>query len=229
MTHAELQQELAALGFYRGAIDGAFGPASKAAFLAALASGPDTPVTDDDFARAAADLGCDVAAVRAVATVEAAGAGFVDGLPKILFEPHRFCRNTSGRFSQAHPELSYQVWGTRPYPKLQSERFAQLAAAVALDVDAGLKSASYGAFQIMGENYQACGFDSPWHMVHQLSLTEGDQLAAFVNFVQANHLDSALCGREWGRFARGYNGTAYLVNHYDTKLATAYETFTRYA
>jgi hypothetical protein len=42
------------------------------------------------------DLNCDVAAIQAVAEVEARGAGFLgDGRPKILFERHKFRKYAS--------------------------------------------------------------------------------------------------------------------------------------
>ena len=54
-------------------------------------------LTDADFARAAEALNVEVAAIRAVAEVEAAGAGFIaDGRPAVLYEPHVFHRLTKG-------------------------------------------------------------------------------------------------------------------------------------
>jgi hypothetical protein len=58
-------------------------------------------------------------------------------------------------------------------------------------VDAGLSAASYGAFQILGENHKACGYATPFDFVLAMCQTEGAQLAAFVNFLKANRLDAA--------------------------------------
>lgn len=225
MTHADLQRELARLGAYKGAIDGKFGPQSRAALIAALKAGPDTPLGPEDWRRAAVALGVDTPTVRAVATVEAAGAGFEAGKPKILPEPHRFHRLTGGRFGGTHPELSYAAWGARPYPRTAGERYERLARMVALDVDAGLKAVSWGAFQILGENHAACGYLTPWAMALDLSLTEGDHIDAFVAFVRAKGLDAALRRRDWAAFARGYNGPAFRANRYDEKLRAAYNRF----
>jgi two-component sensor histidine kinase len=50
-------------------------------------------LTEEDYKRAARRLGCSVAAIKAVAEVEAPGSGFLpDGRPKILFERHIFRR-----------------------------------------------------------------------------------------------------------------------------------------
>ena len=61
-----------------------------------------TELTDEDFKRAAATLNVEVAAVRAVAEVEAAGRGFLaDGRPQILYEAHIFHRLTNGEHTGA--------------------------------------------------------------------------------------------------------------------------------
>ena len=68
---------------------------------APLAHAMPRTLTDDDFARAAKELNVEVAAIRAVAEVEAAGAGFLpDGRPSVLFEAHVFHQHTKG----AHAE-----------------------------------------------------------------------------------------------------------------------------
>ena len=41
-------------------------------------------------------------------------------------------------------------------------------------------------------------------------------------FLKANGLISKLQRHDWAGFARGYNGSAYAKNQYDTKLAVAY-------
>jgi hypothetical protein len=46
-------------------------------------------LTETDYQKAAIELGCEVAAIKAVAEVESAGGGFLSsGEPKILFERH---------------------------------------------------------------------------------------------------------------------------------------------
>jgi hypothetical protein len=222
MDHADLQRRLASLGYYAGAIDGRFGPVSKAATLACLTDGPDYGVTDSDIAQAAGLLQAEPAKIWAIYSVESSGRAFAEGRPTILFEPHRFSRSTAHRYDASHPRLSSRAWNRKLYPASQEGRWAQLLDAVALDVDAGFMSASYGGFQILGENYAACGAISPWAFAWTQSQTEGDQLAAFVRFVEARGLKSALQRGDWAAFARGYNGTAYRENRYDARLAAAY-------
>lgn len=222
MNHADLQRRLMTLGFYAGAIDGAFGPLSKAAVVRAMTEGPDYPVTAHDVRQAAALLSIDEAKVWAVYDVESSGDAFVGGRPTILFEPHRFSRATGHRFDKSHPRLSSRVWNRKLYPGSQQGRWDQLLDAVALDVDAGFASASYGAFQILGENFAVCGAPDPWSFAWRQAQTEGDQLDAFVRFVEGKGLARALRRGDWAAFARGYNGTAYRENRYDEKLAAAY-------
>ena len=57
-----------------------------------------TTLTAADFARAAKNLNVEIAAIRAVAEVEAAGAGFLpDGRPAILYEAHMFHAEIEGQ------------------------------------------------------------------------------------------------------------------------------------
>lgn len=222
MDHATLQRRLAALGYYAGAIDGKFGASSKAATLKCLTDGPDYPITSHDIAQAASSLNVDPAAIWAVYDVEAAGDAFIGGRPTILFEPHRFSRSTGHRYDVSQPRLSSRTWNRKLYPASQQGRWDQLLDAVALNVDAGFMSASYGAFQILGENFAICDAADPWSFAWRQSRTEGDQLDAFILFVKSKGLHVALQRRDWAAFAKAYNGTAFKLNAYDTRLATAY-------
>jgi len=222
VKHVDLQKRLANRGYYAGPLNGTFGPPSMGALLACLTDGPDYPITDSDVAEAARDLGVDPAKVWAVYDVESTGKPFTDGRPTILFEPHRFSKSTGHRYDRSHPHLSSRTWNRKLYPASQKGRWDQLLEAVALDVDAGFMSASYGGFQILGENYAVCDAPDPWSFAWRQSRTEGDQLAAFVHFVAGRGLKGALQRGDWAAFAKGFNGTAYRENRYDEKLAAAY-------
>jgi hypothetical protein len=225
MTIQDLQNELAKRGFYTGRIDGKYGDGTRSALLACLKAGPDTPLTNNDIVSSANALGVSPAHIQTIVAVEAAGAGFFNGLPKILFEGHIFSRLTNGRFNASHPRLSYPRWDKSKYPKTQEGRYAQLLDAVALDPDAAFSAASYGAFQILGSNYKVCGYGSAFDFVLAQCETEGEQLKAFVGFVKGNKLDDELRTNNWAGFARGYNGPAYRENAYDVKLANAYQRY----
>ena len=74
----------------------------------------------------------------------------------------------------------------------------------------------------MGANFAVAGFGDVESFVTAMCNSEGDHLAAFVNFVKTNHLDDELRRRDWAGFARGYNGPSFAKNKYDTKLANAF-------
>lgn len=182
-------------------------------------TGPAKRFDDKAIEAAAKKLGCAVAAVRAVIDVESRGGFFADGRPKILYERHYFCRLTKGKYDPRHPDISNKKFGGYKGGPAEYER---LSRAIALDRDAALRSASWGAFQIMGDNCKLAGFKNVEDFVAAMVAGEPQQLDAFVNFVKATNLDDELRRLDWVGFARGYNGPAYKVNKYDEKLAAAY-------
>lgn len=180
------------------------------------------PLADADVQTIAGYLGCQVAAVRAVLAVEAAGKGFDSkGRPKMLFEPHVFYRNLLGakRDEAVRQGLAYSKWGMKSYP---ADSYPRLVAAMAIDEPAALKAASWGLGQVLGENYAAAGFANPHEMVLAMTRSEGAQLYAMARFIVTKGLQSKLRTFDWAGFARGYNGVGYKKNAYDTKLASSY-------
>jgi len=182
-------------------------------------SGPATPMTDSDIERAAAEIGCAVAAVRAVVEVESKSGFLPDTRPVILFERHYFSRLTGGKYDASNPGISNPSWGGYGTSASQYDR---LADAIKLDRKAALKSASWGAFQIMGENHKAAGYDDVESFVAAMVKSEAAHLDAFVKFVKKKGLADELVRRDWAGFARGYNGAQYAANKYDTKLEAAW-------
>lgn len=179
-----------------------------------------------DFARAAAALNCPIAAVKAVCQVEAPGGGFdAAGLPRILFEGHKFSSFTDRRFDEKYPTISYPQWTRKFYAKDNAGEHLRLALAAGLDREAALKSASWGKFQIMGFNFAAAGFTTLQAFINAMYASEGAQLDAFIAFIKHEGLADELREQRWADFARRYNGPAYAANQYDTKLAKAFATF----
>src|ERR1700730_9648876 len=120
-------------------------------------------ITDNDFQAAAKTIGCEVAVIHSVESVESGGAGFLkDGSVVILFEPHIFWKELlkRGIDPKAHvsgnEDILYPVWGTKPYGPV-TEQWSRLNRAMQIHREAALCSASWGRFQIMGFNYTACG------------------------------------------------------------------------
>lgn len=186
------------------------------------------PLNRSDFEDDANRLGCDVAAIMAVAQVESVGGGFdPEGFPKTLFEGHWFYRLTKGKFAAAHPTLCFPKWTKAYYGKSWHEEKARLGQAILLDRSAALQSASWGMFQIMGFNHAYCGHKTVQQFVTAMCKDENAQLAAFTEYVANSGLADELRARDWHRFARAYNGPEYQKNNYAEKLAAAYAKFSK--
>ena len=187
-------------------------------------------ITEADYQHAARELGVSVAAVKAVAEVESRGAGMLpSGRPKVLFEAHHFSRLTGGAHDKSHPGLSSPRWNQALYGAGGEHQWRRLDAAMQLDSEAALKSASYGRFQILGSNHRLAGFKDAKSFVDAMGRGEGEQLRAFVNFVKNQpRMHSELQREDWAGFARLYNGSEYERNQYDRKLATAHDKFDKW-
>jgi hypothetical protein len=188
---------------------------------------PLTILTNDDFARAAKALDVEVAAIRAVAEVEAAGQAFLpNGKPVILYEAHIFHQHTKGAHANAKDRngvaLSSPRWDRALYGGASNQHL-RYEEARKLNPDAANKACSWGMFQIMGANHKVCGFDNSQSFVDAMwTGGAGAHLDAFVKFIQGNKLDGALRRKDWAAFAKGYNGPSYAQNAYDKKMAAAY-------
>jgi hypothetical protein len=194
------------------------------------------PITQADFQAAADALGVPVAAVRAVTEIEAPGGGFDKAdQPRILFEGHIFHKLTGGRFSAEHPNISYAKWANH-YAKgkdadaRNAGEHQRLAEAAGLARAAALMSASWGRFQILGENYAMAGFATLQDFINAMYESEAKQLQAFVEFVQHDRggkgwkaLKAAVATGVWTPFAEFYNGAAQAEHQYDKRLAAAFK------
>lgn len=182
-------------------------------------------LTDADFTRAAQLLGCEPAAIRAVAACESQGYGFLaDNRPKILFEAHVFSRLTGHAFDTTHPGISSRTWNRDLYRGGEAE-YIRLVEATALNREAALQSASWGKFQLMGFNWRRCGFTLLSDFVNAMNRSEGEHLTAFCHFIKSMGLDDELRRRDWTAFARGYNGPGFAINSYDSRLARSFDQF----
>ncbi|WP_192843076.1 N-acetylmuramidase domain-containing protein [Aureimonas frigidaquae] len=185
-----------------------------------------------DVGNAARLINVPTAALLAVIEIEARGSGFdAQRRPIILYEPHRFYveLGAGAKRDRAVKEgLAYRAWGTKPYPAGSSAQYARLAAAVAIDRDAALKSCSWGLPQILGANHCDSGFPAPVPMVEAFMQGERQQLEAMCTLIKAWRLDRAM--RQFGEaglpgehaFAKRWNGSAYASHGYHTRLRTAF-------
>jgi hypothetical protein len=193
-------------------------------------------LTYKDFAGAALALDCHVAAVQAVAEVEAPrGAFLADGRPTILFERHVFSELTGGKWDGARAKGMPERYSLLSSPDAagpgeygpESAQHARLEAAAKLHREAALAACSWGMFQIMGRYHAQAGHQTLQSFVNAMYDSAAKHLDAFVALICARDLDDALRERRWADFARAYNGRGYKRFKYDEKLAAAFDRFTK--
>jgi len=202
------------------AVDGAAGPATRLAIVTAFQNKSAPAVTDDDVARFAAEIGCSVKQVRAVARVESGGAAFdTAGRPKILYERHYFHRLTQGKWSVS----SFSNPSGGGYAE---DSWDKLVAAACRDPWAAFQSCSWGKFQVMGANWNALGYASPLDMAWSMRESEAGHYEALTRFVKVNGLADDMARLSTNPadnegFAKGYNGPGFRDFDYHHKLAAA--------
>jgi peptidoglycan hydrolase-like protein with peptidoglycan-binding domain len=182
----------------------------------AAASGPTGigpgGLSEATYVDMAARLLCETAAIKAIVETEVAIRGPFDpqGRPTILYERHTFHKHTGGRYDAAQPDLSSpknSIYGK------YSEQYSKLERAMKLNSSAALKSASWGEFQILGENHVQAGHPTVESFVAAMKSGILAQAEAFVAIVIAGRrLLAALRQRNWTTFARIYNVPKYKDN-----------------
>lgn len=177
---------------------------------------------DIDLPRIGARIGVGEDEIHAILDVEAAGRGFDSkGRPTMLFEPHVFYRELGPgpeRDAAVKAGLAYPRW-KRDYPK---DSYPRLLRAMKINMEAALRSCSWGLGQIMGFNCIAAGYATAKDMVLDFLDDEENHLNAMITFIITAKLDRFLRARDWAGFAKGYNGPGFAKNGYDRKLAQAF-------
>lgn len=224
----KLQYAMKMLGYYFGDIDGKLGAMSKASFFKSVTAPGKVSLARQDVLDGAKRHNLEPAMIDTVWSVESSGSGISPtGRSIVLFEGHWFSKMTGSAYDAKYPAISYPKWDKSKYPGSQDARWEQIWQAITLDPDAGIGSASYGAFQILGVNCDKCGYPDPYTFLVFQSHNEGAQLQCFLNFVENTGLIDELRRKDWAGFAKGYNGTSFAVNAYDKRLASAYEKIKR--
>jgi hypothetical protein len=193
----------------------------------------------DSIYSAAATLGVEPAALRAVVQVESSGLGvfpagsespeglYLAGLPVVRFEAHVFYKQLKLYGidpAAAEPARSDLIRKAREdrLVKTSAGEWDRLTAARLIHRDAADGSASWGAFQIMGFNWKEAGAVDVQDFV-RLSHSLQGQLELFVNLLKSwKGCLKALARKDWAGFARIYNGAGYAKNGYHLKLAREY-------
>lgn len=239
-------------------IDGDFGPATEAAVMAVqkkaglvadgifgektrqalIGNTTSRLLQDADYQAAAKRLNVPALAIRAFAMVEGGTSGFFkSGRPKILFERHKMYAHLQQKFSKSFADTK-----VAQFPNIVSQtpggyqggdiEYQRLELAKQIDEDCALMSASWGQFQIMGENWQALKYQSVQDFVKQQSQSESLQLEAFIRFIEWKSgmvsgkriaLKDALQKQDWNAVFTLYNGVAYKKLGYQAKFQAAWD------
>ena len=184
-------------------------------------------------------LKVDYPAVAAIVAVESRGEPFLtgSGRPVILFERHimrrRLLRHGIDPNGAKSSDLMYDenIVNTRPGGYRGGEReWERFEKAANIHWDSAVESCSWGLMQIMGFHWERLGYVSARNWFDLMSRSTGDQVEAFVRFMQADPvLLQALREHRWAAVAHRYNGPNYKINRYDERLRAEYESAARYA
>jgi hypothetical protein len=180
-------------------------------------------------------LKCETATIASIVDVESTGSG-IDGHGhvKVLFEKHRHYQNLPANLRAAAVKagLARKKWiapkdgGYTEQPN-NDAALALLIKAIewgranGIDEAPALKSASYGAGQVMGENFGLCGWPSVQAFALDMTESEDKHIDAMLGFLIGKGLADELRSKDFDAVARVYNG-AGQVKVYGAKLRTAY-------
>lgn len=193
---------------------------------------------DSDYQQAAIRLKVSELAIRVFGAVEGRGLGFLsNGKPKILFERHRMYAYLKQKFSLSRANELMQKYpnivntATGGYQGNEAE-YVRLELAKQIDVECALQSASWGQFQIMGENWKDLGYSSVQDFVDQQYSSESLQLEAFIRFIEWKSgtinskkvtLLDALRTENWDVVFTLYNGSNYKKLGYQAKFQAEWD------
>lgn len=181
-----------------------------------------------EIAQMARDVSIMPSMLLAIVDKESTGAGFLfDGRAVILFERHKFYQFTKAKYNEQQAEawraensnICFPVWTHDAYFGGAGE-WDRFEIARSMEAEIAMLSTSWGLMQVMGFNFNVCGYDNVQDMVQDMTTNEKLQMRAAVNFIcKQPNLYTAAKNRNFEGVARAYNGAGYKKNKYDTILA----------
>ncbi len=182
-----------------------------------------------DYDKIAKKLGIDSNVAKAITKVESSGSGFYEkGGVKIRFEGHQFKKhlklkgvNIKSLLEKGYDDIIYN------YSEINNKKHGlkQYQRALEVNPECAMMATSYGAFQIMGFNYESAGYSSVEEFVKDQKTYNG-QVKAFLNYVSTEKvLLQAMKEKDFTKFAKHYNGPDYEVNQYDVKMKKYFKEF----
>lgn len=184
-----------------------------------------TSLTEEDFRIVADRLGVEIAAIKAVVSIEAGSRmeGFwAPGIPIINFDRTMYNKFRLKATDKSGAKGEKVPAGLKGYAL---QEWTQLINARKANAQGANLGTFWGMFQIGGFNYKLCGCKSVDEFVKKMSYSELSQLELFASFITNAGMLSDLRSRNWAAFSRKYNGPSYARRGYHTKMATAYNKF----
>lgn len=197
----------------------------------------------DSVIKYSKDMGVDTdllfGVMMGVLIAEAGGSGFRNGKLLIRFEVHLFYDywgknnkklfdrhfnfNRTGRRWEGHtwrrrkkdPWKAFHNlhWSLKNDAEWEVFNFAK-----GFNSTAAYYSTSFGMPQILGSNFRYAGFSSPNHMVNAFIEDEKYHIEGFLSYLKNRRgIPEALRGKDFGEFARRYNGSGQ-VDKYKTLI-----------
>lgn len=188
-------------------------------------------ITDADFIKAAIELNVELSVIKAIKEVESSGVAIQNGIPTMLFEGHIFWQQLKlrginpSKYVKGNEDILYQKWTKKYYTGKNSGEYNRLKKAIQINEAAAYESASYGMFQIMGNNYRVCGYSSAKEMFLSMCQNTDNHLQAFIKFITSKNIIPYLKTKNWRKIAYLYNGSGYAQNNYHIKLEKAYNKY----
>lgn len=184
-----------------------------------------TELSEEDFRIAAEQLGIEVAAIKAVVSIEAGKQmkGFyAPGVPVVNFDQSMYRAHAGRAVNKAGDKNATVPAGLSGYALRE---WTQLVNARKRNCEGANMGTFWGMFQIGGFNYKLCGCKSVNEFVEAMSESEFAQLELFVRFISNTDMVKYLKNKNWAGFARRYNGPGYARRGYHTRMAAAYKKF----
>lgn len=181
----------------------------------------------EEIAQMARDVNIKPSMLLAITDKESVGAGFLfDARPVILFERHKFYQFTKAKYGVAqadkwkteNPNICFPVWSHDAYLGGVGE-WDRFETARTYEAEIAMLSTSWGLMQVMGFNYNVCGYETVQDMVEDMMQNEHAQMKAAVNFIcRQPNLYVAAKAMNFQGVALAYNGAGFRKNNYDVIL-----------
>lgn len=158
-------------------------------------------VTKEQITDIAKSIGLGYAELMAFIATESPMKGFVNGKLLIQFEP--------AHFRKMEPYAPSGKWSVNKVD-VQTKEWEAFNNAFSIDPESAMKATSIGLPQIMGFNFNQCGYKSVGEMWDDFKKGELQQIQALARFIQYNkRLHTAIKIQDWHNVASMYNGAGY--------------------